>query len=153
MPDRVTFRTAFAGRRAWCDSEPMRPKRTLPVVALALLGAAAPLAGAASPGGIRGRVTSSPTCPVERVPPDPACAPKGFAATVRIFRLTDQQTVRRLRTGADGRFTVQLRPGRYGVVARPTAGGPLPRCGGSVTAVVHSGKQTRVALGCDSGIR
>ena len=131
----------------------MRCQPTLPLVALALLGTAAPLAGAAPQSGIRGRVTSSPTCPVERVPPDPACAPKGFAATVRIFRTTDQRTVRRLRTGADGRFSVQLRPGRYGVVARPAAGGPLPRCGGPVTAVVHAGRQTRVALGCDSGIR
>ncbi len=132
----------------------MRRTLTLPVIAVALLGASSsPLAGAASPGGIRGRVTSSPTCPVERVPPDPACAPKGFVARVRIFRLADQRTVRRLTTAADGRFSVQLRAGHYGVVARPAAGGPLPRCGGSVTAVVHSGKQTRVALDCDSGIR
>jgi hypothetical protein len=103
--------------------------------------------------GIRGRATSSPTCPVETIPPDPSCAPRGFAARVRIYRRSDRRTVKRLTTGDDGRFTVRLRPGRYGVVARPASGASLPRCDGLVHATVRAGHFTRVAIDCDSGIR
>jgi hypothetical protein len=125
--------------------------------ALATIGAfvaffaAAPAAGSGS--GIRGRVVASPTCPVERVPPDPRCAPRGFAAALRIYRLSDQHTVARLRTPDNGRFRVRLRPGRYGVSARPAAGGSLPRCPRGVKASVRRGYYTSVTIDCDSGIR
>jgi hypothetical protein len=113
--------------------------------------AAAPAAGSGA--GIRGRVVAGPTCPVETVPPDPKCAPRAVAARVRVYRRSDQHTVARLRTGGDGRFQVRLRPGRYGVSARPAAGGPLPRCPQDVKATVRAGTYTRVAIQCDSGIR
>src|SRR3954466_7421008 len=86
---------------------------------------AAPALGSGS--GIRGGVVASPTCPVERDPPDPQCAPRGFAARVRIYRLSNQHTVAVIRTRDDGRFSAPLRPGRYGLTARPAAGGSLPR--------------------------
>jgi hypothetical protein len=119
-------------------------------IGLALAAVAADATGAAS--GIRGRVTSSPTCPVERTPPDPACAPRGFGARVRIERLADGRVVARLRAGDDGRFTATLAPGRYRVIARP-ASGPLPSCPGAVKATVRTARYTRVAIDCDSGIR
>ncbi|HSD12348.1 MAG TPA: Gmad2 immunoglobulin-like domain-containing protein, partial [Patescibacteria group bacterium] len=34
--------------------------------------------------GVRGTVTIGPTCPVERIPPEPGCAPKPYATTLRI---------------------------------------------------------------------
>ena len=107
----------------------------------------------ASGNGIRGRVTSSPTCPVETMPPQPGCQPRGFAAKVRIYRLSDRHTVKRLTTGGDGRFVVGLGAGRYGVVARPASGASLPRCPGPVKTTVRSGRYARVAISCDSGIR
>ena len=113
--------------------------------------AAVPAAGASS--GIRGRVIASPICPVERIPPDPQCAPRGLAAIVRIYRLSDQHTVARLRNRDDGRFRVRLRPGRYGVSARTAAGGPLPRCPGAVKARVRRGHYIGVTIDCDTGIR
>jgi hypothetical protein len=113
--------------------------------------AAAPAVGASS--GIRGRVVASPTCPVERVPPDPQCAPHGFAAAVRIYRLSDQRTVARLRSRDNGRFRVRLRPGHYGVSALPAVGGSLPRCPRRVKASVRRGYYTGVTIDCDSGIR
>jgi hypothetical protein len=127
-------------------------RRLIPALVLVCVLAAGTGAGAAG-SGIRGRVTSSPTCPVERVPPDPGCAPRGFAARLRIFRLADGHTVKRLTSGDDGRFTASLRPGRYGVAARPATGASLPRCGGAVKATVRAAHYTRVAIGCDSGIR
>jgi hypothetical protein len=119
-------------------------------IGLVLAAVAADAIGQAS--GIRGRVTSSPTCPVERTPPDPACAPRGFAARVRIERASDGQVVARLRASGDGRFSVALAPGRYRVIARPGSG-QLPTCPSAVKATVRSGRYTRVAIDCDSGIR
>ena len=113
--------------------------------------AVAPAAGAGT--GIRGRVVASPTCPVERVPPDPKCAPRALAAVVRIYRLSDHHTVARVRTGDDGRFRLRLRRGRYGVNARPAAGGPLPSCPQGVRATVRKGRYTRLTIDCDTGIR
>jgi len=121
------------------------------IVASAVLLMAAPATGSGS--GIRGRVVASPTCPVERLPPDPRCAPRGLAAIVRVYRLSDRHTVARLRTDRAGRFRVRMRGGRYGVSARPAAGGPFPRCSQPATAIVHKGRYTRVTIMCDTGIR
>jgi hypothetical protein len=129
------------------------PSRLVSVVAFVFVAclAAAPATGSGT--GIRGSVRAGPTCPVETVPPDPACAPRGFAARMRVYRRSDRRTVARLRTGSDGRFAVRLRPGRYAVSARPAAGGPLPRCPQAVRATVRAGAYARVAIACDSGIR
>src|SRR4051794_23785386 len=121
------------------------------VGALVALAAAAPAAGSGS--GLSVRVVSSPTCPVERVPPDPMCAPRPFAASVRVHRVSDNRTVARLHTGADGRSIIALRPGRYSLVVRPESGAPLPRCPAIVKATVRSGSYARVTVDCDSGIR
>lgn len=121
------------------------------VFVVAALVAAVPAAGSGE--GIRGRVVAGPTCPVETVPPDPKCAPVAVAARVRVYRRSDQHTVARVRTGADGRFQIRLRPGRYAVTSRPAAGGPLPRCPPNIHATVHAGRYTRVTITCDSGIR
>src|SRR3954462_1771394 len=95
---------------------------------VAVLASAAVAAAAGAGSGIRVRVVSGPTCPVERIPPDPMCAPRAFAASVRIYRVSDHRTVARLHTGSDGRATAALRPGRYRLVVRPESGARLPRC-------------------------
>ena len=124
------------------------------LVAALLFGALEVVPGiASSAGGIRGRVTASPTCPVEREPPDPACAPRGFAATLRITRVSSGRVVARLISGDDGRFRARLVPGRYIVDARPAAGGKLPRCPAPVRATVRAGQYASVLIDCDSGIR
>jgi len=120
----------------------------VPLFALALV-LAPPASGSGS--GIRGRVTSSPTCPVETIPPSPQCAPRGLRATLRITR--NGSLVKRLTTDASGRFSVSLRPGRYRVRARPASGSQFPSCPGAVTAKVSAGRFARVAIDCDSGIR
>jgi hypothetical protein len=122
----------------------------LPCLA-ALLVFAAIASGAGS--GIRGRVTSSPTCPVERYPPDPQCAPRGFAARVRIRRASDRHLVKTVVTRGDGRFSVTLGAGRYLVGARAASGASLPSCPRAKAVRVTSGRMTSVAIACDSGIR
>ena len=126
----------------------------LAIAALAVLPALTTTAWArASDSGIRGRVTASPTCPVQTVPPQRGCEPAGFAARVRVRRVADRRTVARIRTTGDGRFRVGLRPGRYAIRARPVSGRPYPRCSGWVQATVRAGQYTRVGYGCDTGIR
>src|SRR3954469_17444445 len=109
--------------------------------------------GAAETGGISGRVTSSPTCPVEPVPSQPQCAPRGFAARVRVYRLSDRHTIKTLTPAGGGTFRVRLRPGRYGGKARPATGAALPRCERPARAVVRPGTNSRIRIDCDSGIR
>src|SRR3954454_17553774 len=113
--------------------------------------AAAPATGAGS--GIRVRAVSSPTCPVERIPPDPMCAPRPFPASVRVVRVSDHRTGARLHTGPDRRAVVALRPGGYRLVAGPESGAQLPRCPEVVSATVRSGRYARATVDCDSGIR
>jgi hypothetical protein len=125
--------------------------RAIAVAFFALLLVAG--AQAATGAGVRGRVTSSPTCPVERYPPDPQCAPRGVKAHISVRRASDRRLVRTLDTASDGRFTIRLRPGRYLLRASPARGGALPRCPGASRVTVTSGRYTRVAIDCDSGIR
>lgn len=120
----------------------------MPFLALALVF---PAVAGGSGSGIRGRVTSSPTCPVETIPPQPQCAPRGFRARVTITR--NGVAVKRLTTAADGRFSVVLGAGRYRVAARPASSTALPRCPAAIRAKVTRGRFTRVAIDCDSGIR
>jgi hypothetical protein len=120
---------------------------------LALLLLAGAALSHASGSGIRGRVTAGPTCPVERYPPDPQCAPRGFVARVHVRRRSDRHLVASIKTRGDGRFTIALRPGRYLVAARPATAGSLPRCPASKPVTVTSGHFARIAVACDSGIR
>ena len=126
-------------------------RRSGAVAVLLVLAGAVTAHGAGS--GLRLRVVAAPTCPVERLPPDPMCAPRAFAASVRVTRLSDGRVVGRLHTGADGRSTLALRPGRYALRVRPESGRPLPRCPAVVRATVRSGRYASVTVSCDSGIR
>jgi hypothetical protein len=130
--------------------------RIVPGVAIGLVLAAVGVVdsgSASSPSGIRGRVTSSPTCPVEQIPPDPACAPRGFAARLTIRRVSDNAVAARVATKADGSYSVRLKAGRYSVSARPASGRSPPTCPRPVRTTVRTGRYTRVAIDCDSGIR
>jgi hypothetical protein len=123
---------------------------------IALVSATVLLAAASASGsgtGVTGRVTASPTCPVETMPPQPQCAPRGFRARVRVTRASDGKVVSRVTTDAEGRFRILLRPGRYRVLARPANGAGLPRCPGSKAARVTRSGYARVAIDCDTGIR
>jgi hypothetical protein len=107
----------------------------------------------AAASGVRGHVSSSPTCPVERVPREPNCAPRGFVAHLLIYRDADRRLVKRATTAKDGRFRVQLRPGRYWLAARPISGASLPRCDEPARVTVQAGRYASIRINCDSGMR
>lgn len=126
----------------------MRRSLVLPAL-IALLACVGGVA--AAPGsGIRGRVLVGPTCPVERVPPDPRCAPKPLSARLLVLRASDRRRVGSVRSGKDGRFSIRVRPGRYWLRAARSRGLPFAR---PVLVTVRSHHFTRVTIMFDSGIR
>lgn len=101
-------------------------------------------------GQLNGRVTLSPICPVETVPPAAACAPKGYQTTVIALVAGTQKEVGRTTSGADGKFLLAFLPGRYDIEA--VGGATLPRCEVKTVTLVKNATTT-VDLSCDTGIR
>lgn len=98
---------------------------------------------------IEGRVTLSPTCPVESTPPDPSCAPKPYATPVSVLRGTE--VVATMQTAENGSFTFKVAPGTYSVSA--SGGSPLPMCSEVMSVTIGVDEVKTVDISCDSGIR
>ncbi len=118
-------------------------------------GSVAPPVAIPTSGGpwLVGVATASPVCPVERLPPDPACAPRPVAGATVVVLDPLGQEVARATTGADGTFLVSVPAGHLRVEAAPVAGlmgAPPP-----IDAIVPSGAGAwaQVALVYDTGIR
>ncbi|MDD4989237.1 MAG: hypothetical protein PHV42_02325 [Candidatus Pacebacteria bacterium] len=94
-------------------------------------------------------VTLGPTCPVERIPPDPNCAPKPYQTKIDIFTATNQ-FVRQIETGMNGSASFSLPVGVYEL--RPVHVNVYPRCENG-EAAIQANVTTSVALSCDTGIR
>lgn len=110
------------------------------------------LAPQAPDSGVEGVATLGPTCPVQRDPPDPACADKPFQGNLTATSADGQREVARFATGPDGRFRVALAPGEYAIRNAQDPNG-LPRCSSEGTFVVRAGAWTRADVACDTGIR
>jgi hypothetical protein len=115
------------------------------------IASAVPGATAAAGTGIRGVATAGPVCPVERVPPDPACAPRPVAGAVVLIRDASGAEVARATTAPDGTFAVNVGPGKYLVEPQPAQG--LMGGAESQTVTVVEGVETTVHLEYDTGIR
>jgi Carboxypeptidase regulatory-like domain len=97
---------------------------------------------------VAGVVVASPGCPVEQQ--DHACQPR-VLGTVRVeARHLPAGVTATTRTGADGRYSLRLAPGRY--VLNVVTDGVFPRCA-QVTISVRSARPVRADITCDSGIR
>ena len=131
-------------------------RRALLLVAIVLLVVACAPGPTAPPAGsqvhVSGHVVAGPTCPVERIPPDPACAPRPVAdATVRIIGTTTGAMVVEAVTDADGAYAVEVPPGSYrleGGAGMPGIGPPAP-----VPFTAVEGVPMTVDLPVDTGIR
>src|SRR5438309_11472888 len=77
--------------------------------------------------GLAGRVLMAPTCPVERVPPQPGCDPRPLVAVLSIRRVGAHAQAHEVRTASDGRFHILLSAGTYLVRALPPGTSPFPR--------------------------
>ena len=121
--------------------------RTGPNCEFAVCPISTPPAGT---GGIMGQILIGPTCPVERIPPDPACAPKGYQATVIVKTSDGTKEITRFTSNKDGTFKVSLDAGTYLLV--PISSGTYPR-GSQETVIVERNKFTTITINFDSGIR
>jgi len=101
--------------------------------------------------GIAGRVLAGPTCPVERVPPDPACAQRGIVGAVIVVTGGGAE-VARVTSGLDGTYAVQLPPGTYTLTPQPVQGllGVAPPAQATIPA---EGDGPTVDFTYDTGIR
>ena len=101
-------------------------------------------------GTLLGSVTLSPTCPVERIPPDPQCSPKPYVTGVKVLYSGGTKIAVTGETESDGSFKFSLAPGMY--VVEVAGGTVYPRCS-PVNTQVMKGTSTTIVISCDTGIR
>ena len=102
--------------------------------------------------GVRGTVSAGPTCPVERDPPGPACAPRLIAGAVLVVTDPAGSEMARAISAEDGTFAIELGPGAYRLTAQPfegLMGTPEPMD----FAVEAGGPMTELQVSYDTGIR
>ena len=128
--------------------------RRLPLVSLLvllLLTACASDGGdeAASSSGVRGQVLRGPTCPVVQ---EGSPCPDEPVGGIEVRALTDGEAVAQTTSGQDGRFELELPPGRYTLeaVVGPDGPGMFAK---PVAVTVAAGAFVEVAVPVDSGIR
>lgn len=128
--------------------------RRLPLVSLLvvlLLTACASDGGdeAASSSGVRGQVLLGPTCPVVQ---EGSPCPDEPVGGVEVRALTDGETIAETTSGGDGRFELELPPGRYTLeaVVGPDGPGMFAK---PVAVTVTAGAFVEVVVPVDSGIR
>lgn len=108
-----------------------------------------PLPGAP---GISGIATAGPVCPVVTDPPNPACADRPVVAAVLVVTDLNGSEIARTVTDADGRFSIELAPGAYRLVAQPVEG--LMGTAAPVELRVEAeGPLTDIQVSYDTGIR
>jgi Carboxypeptidase regulatory-like domain len=127
----------------------MARRRLAALAALALMLASCSGSGGAEPGtGVKGIVLLGPSCPVEN--PASPCPDTPFLGDVQATA-TDG-TIRSTTTDDRGRFTLDLAPGTYRLVALTASGGGPPTAEPE-TVEVLAGSFTEVTLQVDTGIR
>ena len=99
--------------------------------------------------GIKGVVKIGPTCPVERIPPDPNCADRPYQATL-IIKNGSGHVVINSETKSDGTFKFSLPPGTYAIENGGRAVMPTLK---PVSVEVGPNSYTEINLSFDSGIR
>ncbi|MDP1712658.1 MAG: hypothetical protein Q8K86_09405 [Candidatus Nanopelagicaceae bacterium] len=101
-------------------------------------------------GTVHVRVLLSPTCPVERNPPDPACTPKPYETKITIVDAQANGPYENYETDASGKLTFSIDPGVY--VLRVQSTTPFPYCS-DLRIEVLANKAQSVVINCDTGIR
>lgn len=103
-------------------------------------------------GTITGVVTVGPTCPVERIPPDPACADLPLSTELVLQTADTQQSIRTFTSNEDGTFTIDIPQGAY-VITQSENAPIFPRCAPSDLITVVAQRTATARISCDTGIR
>lgn len=106
-------------------------------------------------GWLEGTISIGPICPVEKIPPDPACKPTAEtykAYPVSIFSSDGIKKITQLEPSLDGTFTSELAPGNYLIVLESAnkyiGGSNLP-----VMVTIVPQEKTQISINIDTGIR
>lgn len=106
-------------------------------------------------GFLKGVINIGPICPVERVPPDPACLPTAEtykAYPVTIWTADGRKKIRQISPALNGSYRTELAPGNYLVILerkRNMIGGSnLP-----LTVFIMPKDSTVLDINIDTGIR
>jgi hypothetical protein len=162
----VTIRVGWGDCEAGCINEHswvygVGPDGTVRLQSEA--GAAVPAQAWPSPGaaggggggqtgpGIQITATAGPTCPVETVPPDPACAPRPVGGATIVIQDAQGNEVAKVSTDPSGVVFVPLSAGAY--LVRGIDTGTLPTAPEPQKVVVEAGQVAAVVLAYDTGIR
>ena len=94
---------------------------------------------------------AGPTCPVETVPADPACAPRPVGGTRVVVLDPQDREVATVVLDANGAGVVTLPAGKYVVRGQPAAG--LMATPEPMDVTISNGQLTPVVLSYDTGIR
>ncbi|HEY7936814.1 MAG TPA: carboxypeptidase-like regulatory domain-containing protein [Candidatus Limnocylindrales bacterium] len=81
-----------------------------------------PTANLAKTGAVVGHLTSGPTCPVDTVPPNPACAPRPVTGATVVATNAAGRALGRTTSDGAGYYVLKLAPGAYILTAEPFAG-------------------------------
>lgn len=101
--------------------------------------------------GVVGRVVAGPTCPVQRLPPDPACADRPVAGAVLVVTDAGGTEVGRATSDANGEFAIPLPPGSYVLTPQPVAG--LMGTARPIQFTATAGSPADLDVTYDTGIR
>ena len=106
-------------------------------------------------GWLEGTISIGPICPVEKIPPDPACMPTAEtykAYPVSVYTLNGKVIIARLNPSLDGTFSTELPPGNYQIVLETAnkyvGGSNLPE-----EVSIVSQEKTMLSINIDTGIR
>lgn len=102
--------------------------------------------------GISGIALLGPICPVERIPPDPACAPRPYKTKLSATNAEQTKTIKEFESDINGKFSVDLSAGEYIIISANNAG-IFSRCLSQGSIKVEKDKYTNITLNCDTGIR
>jgi len=128
-------------------------KITLLISAFVLLGAGCsfqPSISGTTTSGIQGQILIGPSCPVESVPPQAQCAPKGYAGTVQVLSSDQSKEITKFTADVTGNFKVNLAPGDY--YLKPVKQNTYPIAQPQSVSVTAN-SYTKVTIEYDSGIR
>ena len=130
-----------------------RSARLLLLAAIAVaMTACAPSSG--SPpvmGRVSGVVVAGPTCPVVTDPPQSGCDDRPVSGARLVLVNDAGDEVAAVTSGTDGRFEVELPPGRYELRPGPVDG--LMGIAPPMDVTVQIGQPAEVTLSYDTGIR
>jgi hypothetical protein len=113
----------------------------------------APLRSDTVPAVVTGHLLAGPTCPVETVPPNPACAPRPVAGATILVTNPAGVTVARAISTTDGSYRLELAPGTYELGPQPVTGESM-RAPAPTSITIGPGTGTLVVdFSYDTGIR